>query len=427
MCDKLEKKSGKGFYICSKLKKVVINRYNELSKIVPKLKKKNIISEIKNLTELSDRSIRNILKNGCNSPKRTKNFKKRYDFKNSDYDKIDDIISDFNKNKVFPSINDIYKESKYQNNNPLSFKKCARTTFYRIINRMGYKYSRTNQLIRNDLINNIDIKRKRIKYLIEKRRLEKINPGSLFVYIDETFVHKNYVKCKILRPLNNSKKRRLKMSIGKGTRYSIIHAGSEDGFVDGAEQIFINNEINSDKFEDWLQNKLLPHLPPNSVVIYDNASTHSRQYNKPPTQSENKNSIKNWLILNKIKFNNNAKKCDLLKLVKENVYSKQFTVDDIIRKAGHIPLRLPPYHCELNPIELIWAQLKKIISKHNFNNNSIEFSKLISNAFKKIDSNYWRKCIGHVVKIESNFFINDKIIYNEILNEHNYCSNFIPN
>ncbi len=67
------------------------------------------------------------------------------------------------------------------------------------------------------------------------------------------------------------------MSIGKGTRYSIIHAGSEDGFVDGAEQIFINNEINSDKFEDWLQNKLLPHLPPNSVVIYDNASTHSRQ------------------------------------------------------------------------------------------------------------------------------------------------------
>ncbi len=97
------------------------------------------------------------------------------------------------------------------------------------------------------------------------------------------------------------------MSIREETRYSIIHAGSEDGFVDGAEQIFINNEINSDKFEDWLQNKLLPHLPPNSVVIYDNVSTHSRQYNKPPTQSANKNSIKNWLILNKIEFNESAK------------------------------------------------------------------------------------------------------------------------
>jgi transposase len=303
------------------------------------------------LTELSGRSIRNILKNGCNSPKRTKSFKKRYDFKNSDFDQI----NDFNQNKVFPSINDVFKKSKLQNDTPLSFKKCSRTTFYRIIKRMGYTYNRTNELIRNDLINKIDIKRKRINYLIEKRRLEKLYPNSLFVYIDETFVHKNYVNCKVLRPLKNSKKIRLIMSIGKGTRYSIIHAGSEDGFVDGAEQIFINNEINSDKFEDLLQNKLLPHLPPHSVVIYDNASTHSRQYNKSPTQSTNKNNIKNRLILNKIKFTESAKKCDLLKLVKENVFAKKFTVDDIIRKAGHIPLRLPPYHCELNPIELKWA------------------------------------------------------------------------
>jgi hypothetical protein len=36
------------------------------------------------------------------------------------------------------------------------------------------------------------------------------------------------------------------MSIRKGTRYSIIHTGSGDGFVDVAEQMFINNEINSD-------------------------------------------------------------------------------------------------------------------------------------------------------------------------------------
>ncbi len=70
------------------------------------------------LTELSGRSIRNILKNGCNSPKRTKNFKKRYDFKNSDFDQI----NDFNQNKVFPSINDVFKKSKLQNDTPLSFK-----------------------------------------------------------------------------------------------------------------------------------------------------------------------------------------------------------------------------------------------------------------------------------------------------------------
>ncbi len=120
----------------------------------------------------------------------------------------------------------------------------------------------------------------------------------MFIYIDETFVHKNYVKYKILRPLNNCKKTRFKISVGKGTRYSIIHEGSENGFVDEAEQIFINSEINSEKFENWLQNKLLPNLPPNSIVVFDNASTHSKQYNKPPLQSANKNTIKKWLILN---------------------------------------------------------------------------------------------------------------------------------
>ena len=122
----------------------------------------------------------------------------------------------------------------------------------------------------------------------------------------------------------------------------------------------------------------------------------------------------------------NARKADLLKLIKENVFSKNYTVDDIIRNSGHIPLRLPPYHCELNPIELVWAQLKKEISKNNFNNNVVEFRNLISKSFKKINAKFWRKCIRHVVKIEGKFWMRDKIINNNIFNEHNYCFNFMP-
>jgi transposase len=102
-------------------------------------------------------------------------------------------------------------------------------------------------------------------------------------------------------------------------------------------------------------------------------------------------------------------------------------VDEMILNAGHIPLRLTPYHCELNPIELVWAQLKKIIAKHNFNNNSIEFKNPISKAFLEIDSNFCLNCIKHVVNIESQFWINDKIINSDITNEHNYCDNFFNN
>jgi transposase len=338
---------------------------------VPKLKKQDVISDISRLTERSPATLRRIIINGCVSPKKTKVFKARFDYNNSDYDKIDSIITDFNKNKILPSINDVFNTSKTNSN--ISFKKCGRTTFYKLFKKMGYKYEHSKKIIRSDLMNKIEIKRKRIKYLIEKRRIEKQSPNSEFVYIDETFVHKNYVKYKVLQPLNKSKRIRFKMSVGKGTRYSIIHAGSENGFIPGAEHIIINSAFNSLKFEDWLKNKLLPNFAPNSVVILDNATTHSKQYNKPPVQSSNVKTIKNWLDINNIYYNNSANKQELLKIVKENNFYVQHTVDEIILNAGHIPLRLPPYHCELNPIELVWAQLKKIIAKHNFNNNSIEF------------------------------------------------------
>jgi len=31
-----------------------------------------------------------------------------------------------------------------------------------------------------------------------------------------------------------------------------------------------------------------------------------------------------------------------------------YVIDNMVKNAGHTVLRLPPYHCELNPIELTW-------------------------------------------------------------------------
>ena len=33
-------------------------------------------------------------------------------------------------------------------------------------------------------------------------------------------------------------------------------------------------------------------------------------------------------------------------------------VESIAKNAGHETLRLPPHHCELNPIEMVWWSLK---------------------------------------------------------------------
>jgi transposase len=36
----------------------------------------------------------------------------------------------------------------------------------------------------------------------------------------------------------------------------------------------------------------------------------------------------------------------------------KYKIDEMEQEMGHTVLRLSPYHCELNPIELVWAQKK---------------------------------------------------------------------
>ncbi len=122
-------------------------------------------------------------------------------------------------------------------------------------------------------------------------------------------IDKNYVNKKTLQPINENK------TVGKGDRFTVINAISEDEFVKNGELIVYKTEINSQIFEEYLEKQLMPELPPNSIVIYDNSSVHSRRYNKTPTQSTNIKSIKEWLKNNNISFDYNLKKKDLLEIV----------------------------------------------------------------------------------------------------------------
>ena len=40
-------------------------------------------------------------------------------------------------------------------------------------------------------------------------------------------------------------------------------------------------------------------------------------------------------------------------------------IDNIAKRYGHEVLRLPPYHCDLNRIELIWANEKNFVVREN--------------------------------------------------------------
>ncbi len=80
----------------------------------------------------------------------------------------------------------------------------------------------------------------------------------------------------------------LNLPIGKGLRFSIIDAGNKNLFIKNSQKILVNEEINSEIFENWLKNDLLPNLTEKSFILLDNAPTHSRRHSNIPTQSNNK-------------------------------------------------------------------------------------------------------------------------------------------
>ena len=41
----------------------------------------------------------------------------------------------------------------------------------------------------------------------------------------------------------------------------------------------------------------------------------------------------------------------------------QHVLDKLAQEAGHEVIRLPPYHCDRNPIEMIWAKMKPTFEK----------------------------------------------------------------
>ena len=86
-----------------------------------------------------------------------------------------------------------------------------------------------------------------------------------------------------------------------------------------------------------------------------------------------------------------------------------YKIDSIIREHGHEILHLPPYHCELNPIELIWSQIKGYVARQNNAFKLKPVVKLVENAIAQISTFDWKRACEHTAKIEEEYKTNDGI------------------
>ena len=97
----------------------------------------------------------------------------------------------------------------------------------------------------------------------------------------------------------------------------------------------------------------------------DNAPYYSRRLEPVPTMSSRKQVMQEWLTSHKIPFPERALKRELYDLIRSSNFKPKYAMDEMARAAGHEVVRLPPYHCELNVIELAWSQVKRHIKDNS--------------------------------------------------------------
>ena len=160
-----------------------------------------------------------------------------------------------------------------------------------------------------------------------------------------------------------------------------------------------------------MREKLLPNLPPNSVIVVDNASYHNVQLNPAPTSSSRKLEMQLWLRERNIQFQPDMLKPQLYDIIKHNKDKhKTFAIDEMVEPLGHVILRLPPYHPDLNPIEKIWALLKEDVASKNVTFKLRDAERLALKKLDEITVEEWRRRCERAKRFEADFIQKDAVM-----------------
>ncbi|CAF4940522.1 unnamed protein product [Pieris macdunnoughi] len=265
-----------------------------------------------------------------------------------------------------------------------------------LINDLGYSFKKFKRK-RDFLVQRPEIAAWRAKYL---RRLKENDERGAekkpVTFIDETWIHSHYTLSKCWQ---NSSDSSVRINHSPGQRWIVVHAGNENGFIQGAELLYkcksttgdYHDEMDASNFTKWIKEKLIPNLPPNGIIVMDNAPYHSKQANKPPNFSARKNEMQTWLQEHNIKFDDKMTKRELYMLIQRNKPEKVYFIDEIFRAHGHEVLRLPPYHCDLNPIEYVWNLMKQRVADKNIDQSEKDIERLTKAAIQSITPEDWKK------------------------------------
>ena len=98
-------------------------------------------------------------------------------------------------------------------------------------------------------------------------------------------------------------------------------------------------------------------------------------------------------------------------MIKRSNPTVRYVTNEIAAGHGHDVLRLPVDHCELNPIELVWAQSKGYAASHNKDFTMAGIEKLAEGGISNLTAERWRSCVEHVIhKVEDHYRVADGVV-----------------
>jgi len=169
----------------------------------------------------------------------------------------------------------------------------------------------------------------------------------------------------------------------------------------------------------WFE-AILPRLDPNAIIVMDNAPYHSVKLEKYPSTRWNKDQLSEWLQSKGVVLDRPFLKHELMAKVREIPRNKSYVIDKIAEEAGHTILRLPPYHCEFNPIELAWAMVKGYAKRENTTYKIDDVRQHLHTAIERVTSENWQNFIKHAIEEEEKIWKVDDIM-DKVIDEMEHC------
>lgn len=290
-------------------------------------------------------------------------------------------------------------------------------TLGRTLDRWGFTYGKG---VRSQHLKEKDyVIAARQRYL-RRKRANRQGEGAIRpeVYLDESYVNKNHSNdftwyCDEDGPI-------VQKPTGKGERLIIINAITKSGWVPNAKLTYkstrktgdYHGQVNHELFSKWFQEKLLPNIPKNSLIIMDNASYHNvLSPFSAPTAACKKEAIKLWLMKNNIPVSDDCLKPELIELLNQKAPVPTYAIDVLAENAGHEVLRTPQYHPELQPIETCWGIVKNQVARNcDFIMSNLLIQ--IETAFSTVTEKTCEGLIKKIRQIEDDFWKVDAMLDN---------------